>query len=121
MSRLVDSVATSKSEIRDFDFRVYCCAFELHGLSCRWSFRRCDGERAVRWLPNMSFGCEGDWRGEYPSEFVIDPTGPASGNSRVLRGGSWWNGARYLRAARRDENEPGTRNGVVGFRLARGL
>lgn len=42
------------------------------------------------------------------------------GASRVLRGGSWTNSARYLRAAYRDAYHPGFRFDNLGFRLARG-
>jgi sulfatase modifying factor 1 len=51
-----------------------------------------------------------------------DPTGPASGSFRVLRGGSWNFLARYARSARRVW--PGAvnrRSGFVGFRLVREL
>ena len=42
------------------------------------------------------------------------------GVSRVIRGGSWNNSARNLRAAYRNANQPGNRLGYLGFRLARG-
>jgi len=41
------------------------------------------------------------------------------GASRVIRGGSWNNSARNLRAAYRNANHPGNRNDNLGFRLAR--
>lgn len=41
------------------------------------------------------------------------------GSKRVLRGGSWNNIARNLRAAARNANHPGDRNDNLGFRLAR--
>ena len=49
---------------------------------------------------------------------VTDPTGPASGSYRVLRGGSWNHTGRYLRSARRyDEPTPGYRYYNLGFRV----
>ena len=42
-----------------------------------------------------------DWFGDYPVGPATDPTGPATGTSRVLRGGCWWWPARALRSANR--------------------
>ena len=44
-----------------------------------------------------------DWyQAAYPTgNPVVDPTGPASGSLRVLRGGSWYNGGTALRSAKR--------------------
>jgi len=61
-----------------------------------------------------------DWYGEYPSEAVTDPLGPPSGERRVLRGGSWVDGAHRLRSACRGRNDPGLRDHFNGFRLALG-
>jgi formylglycine-generating enzyme required for sulfatase activity len=61
-----------------------------------------------------------DWYGEYPAEpveRVEDPIGPTEGASRVVRGGSWSNRARYLRSAYRSRNAPGSRLNSLGFRL----
>ncbi|MEM7201928.1 MAG: SUMF1/EgtB/PvdO family nonheme iron enzyme [Planctomycetota bacterium] len=41
------------------------------------------------------------------------------GSKRVVRGGSWNNDARNLRAAFRNANAPDDRNENLGFRLAR--
>ncbi|MCP5251083.1 MAG: formylglycine-generating enzyme family protein [Burkholderiales bacterium] len=61
-----------------------------------------------------------DWYGEYPSEPVIDPQGPDTGNYRVLRGGSWFNNGRNCRSALRDFLDPSYRLNYTGFRLVRG-
>jgi len=47
-----------------------------------------------------------DWEGDYPSTAVTDPTGPSSGISRVLRGGSWLFVVKYCRSAHRFSNHP---------------
>ena len=60
-----------------------------------------------------------DWDGDYPPGRAVDPTGPAQGSSRVIRGGGWDNGAGDCRAATRDGEEPGVRDRNLGFRLAR--
>ncbi|MEJ2387448.1 MAG: SUMF1/EgtB/PvdO family nonheme iron enzyme [Chromatiaceae bacterium] len=51
---------------------------------------------------------------------MTDPLGPPSGEWRVLRGGSWFSEARYLRSACRAHGEPGDRYDDFGFRLALG-
>ncbi|MBI5368312.1 MAG: formylglycine-generating enzyme family protein [Planctomycetes bacterium] len=54
---------------------------------------------------------------------VEDPTGPAQGSSRVLRGGSWSNVVLgfggSLRAAYRDRDAPDFRSNFCGVRVAR--
>ena len=42
-------------------------------------------------------------------------------SKRVLRGGSWFSGPRFLRCALRDRNSTGIRVGFNGFRIARTL
>jgi len=59
-----------------------------------------------------------DWFGNYPDGEVADPTGPASGSSRVLRGGSWNIIPQYCRAACRYWSTPVNRFNFIGFRLA---
>jgi formylglycine-generating enzyme required for sulfatase activity len=59
-----------------------------------------------------------DWyQSAYPSGTVTDPTGPASGSSRVRRGGCWNDAGAYLRSARRLNDTPGNRVGNLGFRV----
>jgi formylglycine-generating enzyme required for sulfatase activity len=42
-----------------------------------------------------------DWYGAYPGGSVTDPQGSVSGSDRVVRGGCWYDGARYCRSAAR--------------------
>jgi formylglycine-generating enzyme required for sulfatase activity len=62
-----------------------------------------------------------DWYGaEYYAAFPVDdPTGPASGNDRVLRGGSWGGGPLNSRSANRSRITPVYRSYNSGFRVAR--
>ncbi len=58
-----------------------------------------------------------DWKGDYPSGHVTDPTGPSSGGYRVDRGGGWGSVARDCRSANRYYGRPGLRGFNLGFRL----
>ena len=62
-----------------------------------------------------------DWYGAYSSGSVTNPTGPATGTSRVLRGGSWGLGflGGYCRASYRNSDASGGYEVSVGFRVAR--
>jgi formylglycine-generating enzyme required for sulfatase activity len=60
-----------------------------------------------------------DWYGGYSNKEVIDPKGPLEGDRRIVRGGSWYDGARLVRSACRDRSTPGDRNFSLGFRCAR--
>ncbi len=55
----------------------------------------------------------------YQRSPACDPQGPDEGASRVVRGGSWYFGARSCRAASRDNNASDYRDSDLGFRLAR--
>ncbi|MCX7109141.1 MAG: formylglycine-generating enzyme family protein [Proteobacteria bacterium] len=61
-----------------------------------------------------------DWFAEFDAMPQTDPPGPTTGAFRVLRGGSWSHGGRYVRSALRRRIEPGYRDGSFGFRLALG-
>jgi len=58
-----------------------------------------------------------DYYGQRPN-LDRDPQGPDKGEARVLRGGSWYYGARSVRIAYRRGYEPGDRFGGIGFRCA---
>ncbi len=61
-----------------------------------------------------------DSYGDYPTKPQVDPQGPQTGDSRVVRGDSWHVIGRYIRSDYRLRNEPGTRKPRLGFRLAIG-
>jgi formylglycine-generating enzyme required for sulfatase activity len=58
-----------------------------------------------------------DWKANYLTGAQTDPEGPASGSSRVRRGGSWNGDGAGLRSARRYANPPGDRYATIGFRV----
>ena len=58
-----------------------------------------------------------DWYGSYSSASQTNPTGTNSGWYRVLRGGSWFNGAKDCRSSYRDDLTPGNRSEDGGLRL----
>ena len=60
-----------------------------------------------------------DRYGQYTAEPVTDPQGCAAGPDRVIRGGSWYYGARFCRSAFRSHAAPGDRSFTLGFRLLR--
>ena len=47
-----------------------------------------------------------------------DPTGPATGSMRVLRGGSWYNFEAIVRVSNRGASNPTERLAIDGFRCA---
>jgi formylglycine-generating enzyme required for sulfatase activity len=66
---------------------------------------------------NVSEWCE-DWHGEYPFA-VTDPKGPATGEDRVLRGGSFIYSVSITRSSLRNGIPPSYQFKDTGFRLAR--
>lgn len=58
-----------------------------------------------------------DWYGEYSEHDTVDPKGPKTGESRVLRGGSWFSRARGCRSAARISRSPMSREENYGFRF----
>jgi formylglycine-generating enzyme required for sulfatase activity len=60
-----------------------------------------------------------DWVGTYPTSPQTDPTGPATGIGRVLRGGSWYDDSAYTRSSRRYAEGVTLISSTIGFRVAR--
>jgi formylglycine-generating enzyme required for sulfatase activity len=70
------------------------------------------------------YGNVGEWcsdwydGGYYANSPVDDPLGPTAGSYRVNRGGGWLSRAGFCRSAYRYRFSPGSRSGILGFRLA---
>jgi sulfatase modifying factor 1 len=59
-----------------------------------------------------------DWYSEPTSETTIEPGGPATGQKRVIRGGSWHGLAKLCRSASRFKRGPTSQLNDLGFRVA---
>ena len=74
--------------------------YDMHGNAWEWCSDRYD-------------------RDYYANSPMDDPKGPATGDDRVVRGGSWSDGPCGARSAARQSFPPVTRDFSVGFRVAR--
>ena len=61
----------------------------------------------------------GDWSGAYSAGAQTNPTGPATGTYRVLRGGAWVGSTGGVRSSHRIVYAPGDTGYNIGFRVAR--
>jgi formylglycine-generating enzyme required for sulfatase activity len=59
-----------------------------------------------------------DWFGDYANGRQVDPAGPAGGSVRVVRGGSFGDGAAGCRSACRDGLRPSNCGSLLSFRVA---
>ena len=59
-----------------------------------------------------------DWLGDYNAGDKENPTGPSSGQYRVIRGGGWSVSVHYSRTSYRHNNTPFYRGVNLGFRVA---
>ena len=60
-----------------------------------------------------------DWYGIYSSDSQTNPSGPDSGESRVIRGGGYSSSALFLSCAGRSSSPPNMHGIFLGFRLIR--
>jgi formylglycine-generating enzyme required for sulfatase activity len=61
-----------------------------------------------------------DWFAEYPATPLTDPSGPAQGQYKVFRGGSWNHAVEFARSRNRFMMSPTNGINFVGFRVALG-
>ena len=59
-----------------------------------------------------------DWYGLYPSQELVNPSGPESGEGHIPRGGAWLDKPDDVRSANRGENSIDYTRHKVGFRCA---
>lgn len=59
-----------------------------------------------------------DWYAVFTNDAVTDPTGPATGTKRIIRGGCWGSGgAKGCRSAMRSSDKPEEKYFIDGFRI----
>ncbi len=61
-----------------------------------------------------------DWYGVYDTQADTDPTGPVSGNAKIVRGGGWNDHPKHIRSAYRGAHPADVSLYSIGIRLARG-
>ena len=66
---------------------------------------------------NVSEWCS-DRYGPYDAGAQVDPTGPETGDNRIVRGGGWSDTSVNCRSAERGDLDPAEFAGSVGFRVA---
>jgi formylglycine-generating enzyme required for sulfatase activity len=59
-----------------------------------------------------------DWACGYSYGPQMNPRGPSSGTTRIVRGGSWYSDEKSVRTTNRAANKPDECSNVIGFRLA---
>ncbi|MEM7111885.1 MAG: SUMF1/EgtB/PvdO family nonheme iron enzyme [Chloroflexota bacterium] len=73
---------------------------------------------AVYDMPGNVWEWVNDWYDPnyYERSPVVNPTGPANGTTKVIRGGSWFNEIQKARATHRSVKNPSAASNTIGFR-----
>ncbi len=92
-----------------------------HGGNGGWGAHPVGTKRPNAWGLSDMHGNVWEWcadaYGNYPAGAVVDPQGPPSGLSRVLRGGCWNDHADACTSSARGRTGPSSENFRCGFRL----
>jgi formylglycine-generating enzyme required for sulfatase activity len=70
---------------------------------------------------NVTEWCSDWFDDDYPIDSQINPKGPSTGTTRVLRGGGWHFDAQNCRSGSRNDRPPSYKGHFTGFRLVSSL
>ncbi len=109
---------TAKSKLTNYQSTSYLAARDGHVFTAPVGSYAANAWGLYDMHGNVYEWCQ-DWYGAdyYGNSAGTDPTGPSSGSSRVLRGGSWGGSPRDCRSALRDWDAPTYRHLGLGFRV----
>jgi len=99
-------------------------AIGWHANNSGGAIRRVKQKQPNAWGLYDTLGSVNEWTADwyeqtyYSTGPAVDPQGPADGQVRVPRGGSWYNPPRFLRLSARPKSVPDRRNPGLGVRCA---